>query len=68
MSKTSTFPTYILRAPMSQIARLLFIELALELSQKCPNVLIDYEKLASNLGKRVSTIKRALRELIKLGF
>ncbi len=50
MSKASIFPIYILRTLVSQTAKLLFIELPLSSSQKRPNVFIDHEKLANNLG------------------
>ena len=60
-------PVSLFRAPISMTAKIAWIEVSLDSSIKRPDVIIDPHKLAVALGRSVSTIRRALRELIDAG-
>ena len=66
-AKTATIPVHILHSNVSMTAKLLWLESSLMSSKKRPDVIIEPKDLAKTLKRSVSTIRRALRELINAG-
>jgi len=63
----ATIPVFIFRSDVSMTAKMIWLDRSLESSIKRPDVIIDACELAKTLKKSVSTIRRALRELIGAG-